>query len=170
VARFLLVLTLAAMAGCATTAGLEPTSKISGFDGARVVDIAPHGAACTAMECTALGLQWSSAAPGSAVLTAAVMNRIVGITSAKIAIDGKVHSLAPMPGLTSFSRPGDPVKVSRRGFVASMDLVRAMATAKTVWLRIGTTEGYAEDLLIDGQKDSKAIHAARRFLAAVDGA
>lgn len=161
---------LAFVAGCATTSGSAPTETRSGFDGARVVNIEGHGLACKRMLCPGLGAQWNSGRPGSAVLTVYLFNDWQAITGAKLSIDGQVIELTPLKSsITTFSRPGEAVKVSRRDFVADLATVRQMASGGKAWLRVGTLDGYIEEAVIDGPTDSKAFHALRRFLAQVDG-
>jgi hypothetical protein len=167
--RFLLVLgVLGVLGGCATTEGMNPTESRSGFDGARVVKISRHGNACQAIACTGLGGQWSSARPDQVVLTVSVFNEIIGITGATVSVDGVVRTLVALPGLTNFSRFGDPIKESRQDFSVSVQLIRDIHAAKRAWLRVQTTDGYLEDAIIDGTTDSKAFHALGRLLAAID--
>jgi hypothetical protein len=98
-----------------------------------------------------------------------IRDRIKGITGAQLAIDGRVITLQSMPGLTNFSRFGDPLKQSRRDFTARIEDVRAMAAAQRAWLRVITTDGALEVAIVDGATDSKALHAMKRFLAEIDG-
>jgi hypothetical protein len=155
------------LAGCGTTTGLAPTSSVSGFDGARVVNITPHGVACSSMVCAALGVQWNSKRPDSAILTVSVFNQIVGITGAAINVDGNIIDLGRSQALTNFSRPGEMLRESSNDFVVPMSLVRSITTAKRAWLRVHTPQGSIEDAIIDGATDSKAYHALKRFLAEV---
>lgn len=157
-----------AMGGCATTTGNAPTSSRSGFDGARVVSIGPHGVACSSMLCPAIGAEWNSKRPDSAVLHVSLFNAIVGINSAAINVDGATVELGRAQALTNFSRPGEMMRESSNYFVVPMSLVRSITTAKRAWLRVSTTQGAVEDAIIDGSKDSKAYHALRRFLTEVD--
>lgn len=120
------------------------------------------------MVCTGLGMQWNSKTPDSAIVTVSVFNQIKGLTGASLSIDGQVLRLSPTAELTNFSRPGDPLKESRKTFVASVDALRKVAASKKAWLRVFTTDGYVEDAIIDGGTDSKAYHALLRFLAAID--
>lgn len=163
----ILVAALAA-AGCATTSGLAPSSTRSGFDGARVVAIPGHGAACAGVVCPGLGVQWSDRTPTAAIVTVHVFNELRGIVGAQLAIDGRIVTLRAMPALTNFSRPGDPLKESRRDFTASLADVRAVAQAQRAWIRVQTTDGTIESAIVDDSTDSKALHALRRFLAEVD--
>lgn len=156
------------MAGCATTSGSAPTESRSGFDGARVVNIAGHGAACRQALCPGLGAQWNSRAPDTAILTVYLFNEFRGITGAELSIDGQQVELHPTQALTNFSRPGDAVRESRLDFAVPMTVVRSITSAQKAWLRVRTTDGYVEDAIIDGPTDSKAFHALKRFLAAVD--
>ena len=160
---------IVALSGCATTSGTAPTSATSGFDGAKVVSIDPHGLACRSMTCPAIGAQWRSTYPGAAVVTVTVFNEIIGVTAVEFNVDGKVSRLQPLH-LTRFSKPGDLLKESRTDFGASMDLVREIARAQRAWLRVHTTDGSIEEAIVDGPTDSKAVHALRRFLAEVDKA
>lgn len=160
-----------ALAGCANTTGTGPTESVSGFDGARVVNINGHAAACRNMLCPGLGAQWSSARPESVIVTVHLFNEWRPITSAKVNVGGRTVELKPLAGaITTFSKPGDPIRQSNRDFSASLALVRELAADGRSWLRVGTPDGYIEDAIIDGPTDSKALHALRRFLAQVDRA
>lgn len=164
------ILALAALAGCSTTSGTGPNVSRSGFDGARVVTINGHGNACKSMLCTGLGAQWTSKNPTESVLVVYVFNDIKGITGAQLNIDGQTYDLTTMRPFTNFSDFGAATKESRKGFLVPTDLVRKITVSQRTWLRVQTTAGYYEDAVIDGQTDSKAYHALKRFLAAVDQA
>jgi len=164
-----LALTLLTLAGCATTIGTAPTDTRSGYDGARVVTISPHGGACTSMLCPMLGAQWTSKAPDLAVVTVRVSGAYLPINGARLMIDGKETALQPLPGVTNFAAPIPGVRESSRDFTVPLATVRALAGAQKAWLRVGTTDGGTEVAIIDGATDSKALHAMRRFLAQVDG-
>lgn len=160
---------LAALSGCATTSGTAPTSSIAGFDGARVVNIQPHGAACTSMSCESIGAQWSSARPASAIVRVAIVNELVGITGAEFKIGERVVRPTKLTALTDFSTPGAGLKESAADFAMQLADVREIATGQQrVWLRVHTLRGYRDVAVIDGATDSKAYHALRRFLAEVD--
>lgn len=165
--RYLAILAALLAAGCATTTGLAPQQVRSGFDGARVVTIASHGNACTTVLCTGLGLEWSDKLPETAILTATVYGVWRPITGAQISVDGRVVTLGRPAGITNFSPPGDPFRISRRDFTVPMSAVRGIAASQRAWLRVQTTDGYIEHAIIDGSTDSKAYHAIGRFLAQV---
>lgn len=80
-----------ALAGCAT--GSQPTSRVSGLDGSRVVTVPGHGNACSGVVCTGLGAQWSSATPDHALLVVYVFNDVRAITGASLSVGGRVHRL-----------------------------------------------------------------------------
>jgi len=159
---------LALLAGCSTTSGTGPNVRHSGFDGARVVTIDGHGNDCSTIICTGIGAQWKSTNPTEAVLVVYIFNDIKGITGAQLNIDGKTHDLTIMMPLTNFSELGAVTKESRKGFLVPLSLVREITASKRTWLRVQTTAGNMENRVIDGQNDSKAYHALKRFLAAVD--
>lgn len=169
----LLAIPLAAalLTGCATTSGTAPRSATSGFDGARIVTIEPHGAACRDFFCAGLGAQWRSSSPDSALVTVAIFNEIRGITGAQVNVDGQTTTWRKVTPLTDFSRPGSALKISSADFSVPLDQVRAIASGQhRVWLRVLTTAGAVESAVIDGQTDSKAYHALRRFVTEVDAA
>lgn len=157
------------LAGCSTSSGLAPIEARSGYDGARVVSIAPHGGACSGMLCPGVGAQWTSKAPAVAVVTVRVSNAWMSITGARLMVDGREAVLQPLPGVTTFSRPGDAIRESSRDFQVPLATLRSVVTAQKAWLRVSTTEGSMETAIVDGATDSKALHAMRRFLAQVDG-
>jgi hypothetical protein len=163
---FLAAIAAAILSACANDVGTAATEQRSGFSGARVVDISPHGMHCDTA-CLSLGAQWSSEHSDSVILKVAINLQIIGITSAKVNIDGAVTDLAPLPGLTNFDTSGSLV-TSTHSFTAPLSLVRQMAAGQRVWVRVGTTKGYVDDYIIDGGRDTKALHALRRFLTQVD--
>lgn len=87
---------------------------------------------------------------------------------AKLNIDGQTHDLSIMQPLTNFNEFGAATKESRKGFLVPLDFVRKITASQRTWLRVQTTNGYVEDAVIDGQTDSKAYHALKRFISAVD--
>ncbi len=166
-----LPLAAALLSSCATTSGTAPKTATSGFDGARVVTIEPHGAACREFFCPGLGAQWRSDAPELALVRVAIFNEIRGITGAQISVDDQATTWRKVTPLTDFSRPGSLLKVSSADFAVPLEQVRVIASGqRRVWLRVLTTAGSMEVPVIDGQTDSKAFHALRRFVAEVDAA
>jgi predicted small secreted protein len=162
------LLGVALLTGCATTSGTGPTVSRSGFDNARVVAIDGHGNACKGAVCTGLGAQWSSHVPSEALLVVVIFNEIQAITGAQLNIDGQVIALTNMRDLTDLSHFAG-MKKSQKAFAVPLETVRKIAASKRTWLRVTTPQGSAlEDAVIDGTTDSKAYHALRRFLAAVD--
>ncbi|MDT7834992.1 hypothetical protein [Aquabacterium sp. OR-4] len=157
------------LTGCATTDGLAPTVSRAGFDGARVVDIAPHGAACPGLPCEMLGAQWTSARPGAAVLVLRITGpKFVGVRGLRVSVDGAVRALLPA-GLTRFDPGLGPLsRESTQPFGVDLALIRQITAAQRVWLRVETLDGVSDVAVIDGATDSKALHALRRFLAQVD--
>ena len=164
----ILLLVAVAVAGCSTTSGTGPRVSQSGFDGARIVTINPHGNACRSMICTGLGAQWSSKNPKESVLVVSLFNEVKAIVGAQLNIDGKVYDLSNAQPFTNFSDFGAATKESRKGFIVSTDLIRKIVASQRTWLRVTTTAGNFEDAVIDGPTDSKALHALKRFLASVD--
>lgn len=159
-----------ALAGCANTVGMDPSETVAGFDKARVVNIAPHGVGCVGGvgPCLALGAEWSSAKPGGALLTLLVLGpEYAGVQRLSIRADGQETALQSA-GLSQFKPGAPPWRESTQTFSVPLDLVRKIAGGQSVWLRAHTTTGYIDAAVIDGQQDSKAVHALRRFLAAVD--
>lgn len=158
----------AILAGCATTTGTAPRESRSGFDGARVVSIQGHGLACKTVLCTGLGAEWNSKRPDMAVLTVHVFNAYVPITGAQLSIGSRPPVALHGPTMpTGLDRTGG-VRESSQGFAVPLALVRDIAAADRAWLRVLTTSGAIDEAIVDGATDSKALHALRRFLAAVD--
>jgi len=171
ICRALLLAMAATVASCANTVGLEATETRAGFDGARVVDMAPHGTACAGMPCISLGAQWSSANPTSALLKVRLTgNAYTGIRRVELNIDGATSALETSAGLTRFSSTVPPLRDSDQVFGVPLATVQAISTAKRAWVRVHTGEGYIDAAVIDGDTDSKALHALRRFLGQQQGA
>ena len=155
------------VAACSTTSGTEATEKRSGFDGGRVVSIAPHGTACSDFVCISLGAQWSQVAGTGAVLEVAILGAYRSITRAELSIDGRVVPLNS-GNITTFATPVPGLRESRKPFGVPLQTLRDITQAKRAWVRVYTPEGYMESAVVDGATDSKALHALRRFLAQVD--
>ncbi|KCB21126.1 hypothetical protein L544_3893 [Bordetella hinzii OH87 BAL007II] len=119
------------------------------------------------MICTGLGAQWSSKNPTESVLVVSLFNETRAIIGAQLNVDGKVYDLSNAQPFTNFSDFGAATKESRKGFIVQTDLIRKITTSQRTWLRVITTAGNFEDAVVDGQTDSKAFHALRRFLASV---
>lgn len=170
--RALLSIGLAiAVAGCASDAGLAPTSRISGFDGSRNVAIEPHGADCASMlgDCIGIGAQWSSSTPNTVLILPRVYMRYASISAASLSIDGQAVELRGPIGITRITGgPNTLTRESTATFSTSLDTLRKLASAERAWLRIVTMDGRIESALIEPGKDTKAIHAMRRFLDEVD--
>lgn len=143
---------------------------MSGFDGARVVDIAPHGAACEGLPCVSLGAQWNSRKPDATIATVTVLGaRFSGIRRLAISIDGQERTFQPS-GITRFEPgPTAQTRESRQDFVLPLATLREIRAAKRVWVRVSTVDGYLDQAVVDDQKDSKAFHALGRLLAEIDG-
>lgn len=155
------------ISACATTTGLQPTEQYSGFDNARVVNILPHGNACTEMICTGFGLQWSSKYPENAFMIVEVFNSVNAIFGVQLNIDGEIVTLQEGQLLTDTEITRYTEK-STKAFRISMKRLKQIENAKRVWMRVETPSGTIEDAIIDGNTDSKSYHALKRFLAKVE--
>ncbi|OFC71797.1 hypothetical protein [Alteromonas confluentis] len=166
--KLLLVAGLLALTGCSTKTGLVPTEHHSGFDDARIVNIAPHANACKSISCTGFGLQWSSKYPDSALITVQLFNQLSAIFGAKLNIDGDIITLKENQITTSSDISQDGfIKNSSKAFIISMENLQRITKAKKVWMRVETPDGTLEDAIIDGDTDSKSYYALKRFLAKV---
>ena len=173
--RFVLVAAVAAaLAGCATNSGSDATEHRSGFSGGRIVSISPHGAICPiatmGVGCSSLGAYWDSTRPDRAQLVVMLLDaRYKSISGLDLNIDGRITRLEPISLPTASERiPGAGVVQSSRHFATTLAIVRELKSAKRVWLRIHTLDGYLESAIIDGAQDSKAYHAIGRFVEQVD--
>lgn len=165
--RIALVLTAACLlaAGCSSTGGSPAVESRSGFDGARRVQVAGHGGACSGLVCSGLGASWSSARGDRALLTVHVFNETCAILGARVRVGREVVDLGVPVGLTKFSRPGSATRESVQTFDVPLELVRRLAGADSAWLRVSTSVGYVED----GLAGSRATAALARLLASIDG-
>ncbi|ASR89202.1 hypothetical protein D0C27_11205 [Alcaligenes faecalis] len=165
-----LLLSATFLAGCATTSGLEPTVSKSGFDGATVVNIVPHGNTC-AEHCTQIGAQWNSQSPTKAILTIGVLGYtgFRNIEKVELRIGKDVRVLEPNPGLTRHVKEQYMTFYeSKKDYTVNLDLVRNIIASNDVWLRISTNDGVIEDAIVSGAQDSKGFNALKRFIAEVD--
>lgn len=123
------------------------------------------------MICSGIGAQWSQSSPDSVVLLIHISNDTVGISGAQLNIDGEIFNLKKTPGVTDIEVSGSNgvyMKSSTKGFVSDIDVVRKILASERTWLRISTPTGYIEDRVIDGNKDSKAYHALKRFMHSIE--
>ena len=158
------------LSGCATTSGLAPDISKSGFDGAAVVDIAPHANMCLSL-CTTLGAQWSSSRPDVANLRIGIydLSKFYSIRGAQIRVGQDVIDLTPEPGITQLEvDPAGVARDSHKWFTVPLDLIRRIAASNDAWIRLNTNAGTVDDAIIDNGKDSKALNALKRFLSKVD--
>lgn len=168
----MLAAVMAAMmvAGCANTDGLAARESASGFDGARVVSIDPHGVACEALPCISIGGEWNSKRPDTVLaLVSVTSGEFSALRRLELNIDGRVVDVAPQAGSVSrFTAPVPAMRQSLQTFVLPLADLRAVASARRAWVRVTTLNGYTEQAIIDGATDSKAVHALRRFVAQID--
>lgn len=156
------------LSGCSNTQGSSAKINRSGFDGAKSVSINGHSNACKTIICTGLGAQWTTNNPDYAVLVVYLFNEIKGIHGAQLSIDNKKYDLQIMNTMTDFNDLRAATKESRQLFAVRLDLIRQIINSRNVWLRIQTNSGYIENAVVDGDIDSKAYHALKRFITAVD--
>jgi hypothetical protein len=158
------------LSGCSTTSGLSPEISKSGFDGATVVDVAPHGNQCLNL-CTTLGAQWNSTRPDAANLRVGIYDpsKFYTIRGAQIRVGQDVIDLTPGQWITQLEvDPGVVARDSHKWFTVPLDLVRRIAASDDVWIRLSTNAGTVDDAIADNGKDSKALNALKRFLAKID--
>lgn len=153
------------LSGCANTIGTAPQEGYSGFDDARIVNLPPHGNACTGWVCTGLGAQWSEEYPDQALLIVTVFNDTTAVTGALLNIDGEKIRLDQSQASTSFD--SEVITTSSKAYLVPLSLIRRIVDANRVWMRVETPSGTIEDAIIDGSTDSKSYHALKRFLAAI---
>jgi hypothetical protein len=170
---FVATIAVAAMlSGCATTSGGEAKVSQSRFDNAAIVDIAPHATAQVdgvfSSPALALSAQWQQKNGEIATIFVTKYMDIVGITGASLNIDGSIVNLTLKDGLTQFETISGNINTSRHGFGVDLSTIRRVTAAKRVWIKVNTTKGWVEDAIIDGDKDSKAFHAMKRFISQVD--
>lgn len=122
------------------------------------------------MPCVAIGAQWSSRHPTTAIVTVMMLGpKFTGIQRVALSIDGKEQTFQPNgitrfePGLSALARE------SRQDFVMPLSTLRDLQGSKRAWIRVSTLDGYIDQAIIDGPKDSKALHAIGRLLTAIDG-
>ncbi len=170
--QILLVVAIAlTLAGCANTSGSAPIVGFSGFDRAKIVTINPHGNDCSTIICTGIGAQWNSSTPDSALLIVNVFNDITSISEAQLNIDGEIIKLKKSVTVTDMDIKtfgGVTTKESSKTFTTDISTIKKIISSKRTWLRVLTPTGYIEDRVIDGEKDSKAFHALKRFMLSVE--
>lgn len=156
------------VAGCATTAGLGPQTSTSDFDGTKSVAISPHGAACKSMICPALGATWLDNQPNNVGFSVQVLNQISNIHSVAFNIDGEIIKLdAKMP--TDFVQ-NSGINTSITSIMTNYSVLTKILQSKRTWMKVSTNKGAYEVAIIDGDIDSKAFHALKRFNTQVEEA
>lgn len=158
-----------ALTACATTSGTGPRVTYSDYHNHKQVEISPHGAACTGwdMRCSMIGAQWSEENPERVFFIIGSANEATSIRGATIFVGDEEFTLSRPGNNTQIDRLGSYAS-SARGFSADLSLVRAIVESPRSAIRVSTPAGYMEDVIRDGDRDSKAYHALVRFLEAVD--
>ena len=154
--------------GCSTTSGLNAITSTSNFDGVKSVGIAPHGAACKSFACPSLGATWLDNQPNNVGFAVQIFNSIETINSVAFNIDGeiiKIDALLP----TRFSQESG-INLSTTSVVTDYKVLTRILQSKKTWMRVSTSKGSHEVAIIDGNIDSKAFHALKRFDAQVNEA
>lgn len=158
--------------GCSTTSGLAPAAGYSGFDNARTVDIVPHATAPNSVWdviTTSIGAQWNAAQAEQVILVIKVRGTgYTGITGAELNIGGEKVALTPTAYVTDMEpSPLEGFKDSTKPFVTDLNTVEKIIRSKRTWLRVQTSTGTVENMVADGEKNSKAYYALIRFMDAV---
>lgn len=168
-----------ALAGCATTSGLNPTVSKSEFDNTKVIDIEPHGLSCknTGVYCPTLGFRWSDDNSSSALIrivmidlygTQIIGGDYVGIRDLRLKIDGEMITLKPVGiGLTDYNYDKITGKTSTQAYVVPTSLLTKIYSSKETLVQIVTDKGNIEDYIVKPNADTKAYHALSRFLDAI---
>ena len=162
------ILILLLLTACSTTSGLDPVVSKNGYDNSSYVHIVPHGNNCGMdMMCTGIGASWDSSQPSAALLTVQIINKPSLITSAEIKLNGKIIPLIRLPHATDLKIEHGMTETSKVFGISYAQLVE-LSNAKTAWLRVNTPTGYIDALIVNEQEDSKAYHALKRFVKAVN--
>lgn len=166
--RIMMFISVLVIGACSNTTGLDAKVSHSGFDNSKVVNIAPHGNACTYITCTGFGLQWNSIYPDDAFIIVQVFNNVAPIFGAQLNIDGDIITLKESQLVSSYEVDGY-TRNSSKTFLVSLNTLEKIENANKVWMRVDTPDGTLEDAIIDGNKDSKSYYALKRFLLEVRG-
>lgn len=146
--------------GCtATTTISKPQVTTSGFDGAKHIEVDPHGVACTQMQCIGIGGIWVSNQPNWIGLNVQIFNDITAIDSVSLNIDGKRIDLNSSK-LTKFEHSGY-IKSSNKVFIYDLSILNDILQSKRTWIRVYTSQGIVEDSVISDGVDSKAFNALK---------
>ncbi len=164
-----------ALVGCATTSGLDASTSVASFDGAKVVDISPHGAMWSGNydDHISIGGQWSSAAPSMSTMKIQLSSytRYRLIDRATLRIDGQEVDLKKTTASTQFDKVHQfSTYDSTASFSTPITTFERIAAAKDVRIRVYTPSGYVDAVILTTEGDSKAYHATKRFLGAVRSA
>ena len=149
--------------GCANSTGLKPKLSKTGFDDVTVVSVQPHGMGCKSYPCVMLGAQWQSNVKDLIYLDFKSLYEFTNIYSAKINIDGEVIDLIDISKFTDHDIDTLNNRYSLHTFAIKKNRFADLLSAKKVWVQIKTDGGNVEDYIVDDEKDTKAIHALKRF-------
>lgn len=149
--------------GCANSTGLKPKLSKTGFDDATVVSVPPHGMGCKSYPCIMLGAQWQSNVQGIVYLDFKTMYEFTNMYSARLNIDGDIVELIDISNVTNHDVDTLNNRYSLHTFAIKEEKFEKILSAKKVWVQIKTDGGNVEDYIVDDEKDTKAIHALKRF-------
>ncbi|MCP4746334.1 MAG: hypothetical protein GY874_09375 [Desulfobacteraceae bacterium] len=166
--NLMIVIIMFLITSCSTASVVGPKISHSGFDNSLIVRIDPHGTMYNSKGLvTSIGASWNSSNPDIVILSIQIFYEYHAITEAFLNIDGKKFELLSTKTVTDLNRDIAGFKSSTKGFIVSIKTIDEILKAKRVWLKINTPTGYAENGIIDGEKDSKAYHALKRFIESI---
>lgn len=151
----------AVLAGCSTTSGLNTKTSVSNFDGVKTIYMPPHGAACKSIICPTIGASWVDNQPNNVGLKIEIYHKIENIRSIAFNVDGEIleiDNLLP----TKFNNDSG-IPTSSTVVVTDYKFLTKILESKRTWLRVDGQQSRYEVAIIDGEKDSKAFHALKRF-------
>lgn len=157
-----------------------PHVSYSGFDNAKVIEIAPQRVdwdysntnfITLGLSEMDLGARWNSARSDKVILTIVFQGNYSGISAAFLNIDGEIIVLTPTPSFTAFSDPSDLDKTSTKEFSTSLEMVEKIINAKRVWMRVLTPTYSVDGELFDSRQTNqpRAYNGLKKFMDTLKG-
>ena len=132
--------------------------------GDKTVSVAPARLACSGYQCPVIGVQWSSARAGIAVMTLGVPDQKAEVTGADFYLGSSEVVRVRSRSQTPAAAQAFPVT----SFDVPLTLVERLAYTPRSWVKVHTAERSVDENLTTGEQRGKAAEGMAYFMDAVD--